>query len=136
MAIGFIDSFDTADEIKRELLGQNELSETEEQTEVIQNPVVTISIEDYGIVTIELYPEMAPNTVANFIYLIKSKYYEGRTFDRVAENFLIQCGKERSEYSIKGEFIENGYENNTLKVERGTIRVRKTRLFIYLWRYE
>jgi len=56
-----------------------------------QNPVVTMEIENYGTVKIELYPEMAPNTVRNFIKLINEKYYDGLTFHRVNEN-LIQGG--------------------------------------------
>lgn len=113
------------------LSGQAQLSEnkaqngTEQETEVRQNPVVSMLIENYGNIQIELYPDMAPNTVANIIDLIKNKYYQGRTFDRVEEGFIVQCGNEDSktyDYSIKGEFATNNYTNNTLKFERGTVR--------------
>lgn len=120
------------------LSGQAQVSEnegqngTEQQTEVRQNPVVTMLIEGYGNIAIELYPDMAPNTVANFIHLVQEKYYNGQPFDRIVENLMIQCGNEESkdiQYSIEGEFAENGYTNNTLKFERGTIRTSKSKLF-------
>ena len=101
------------------------MSGQEQQTKVKQNPVVTMLIENYGNVEIELYPDMAPNTVANIINLINSRYYKGYKFDRVVEDFCIQCGNEdskTSEYSVKGEFVANNYTNNTLKFERGTVR--------------
>lgn len=84
-----------------------------------------MNIEGYGNVAIELYFDMAPNTVANIINLINSRYYKGYKFDRVVENFIVQCGNEdskTSEYSVKGEFTANDYINNTLKFERGTVR--------------
>ncbi len=83
-----------------------------------------MNIEDYGNIVIELYPDMAPNTVANIIDLIKKNYYQGQKIDRVVDNFIIQCGSEDANgytHSIKGEFSENGYSKNTLKFERGTI---------------
>lgn len=92
----------------------------------IKHPIVTIQIEKYGEVKIELYPEMAPNTVKNFISLIKSKYYDGLKFHRVEKDWLVQAGQKdlaegEKEYSIKGEFVANGYIENTLKFERGTV---------------
>ena len=91
----------------------------------LKRPVVSMEIKDYGTVKIELYPDMAPNTVKNFIKLINEGYYNGLTFHRV-EDMLIQGGDiagdgtGETELSIKGEFIENGYDNS-LKFERGTL---------------
>ena len=91
----------------------------------LQRPVVSMEIKDYGTIKIELYPDMAPNTVKNFIKLINDGYYNGLTFHRV-EEMLIQGGDTagdgtgQSELSIKGEFSENNYDNS-LKFERGTL---------------
>ena len=91
----------------------------------LQRPIVSMEIKDYGTLKIELYPDMAPNTVKNFIKLINEGYYNGRIFNKV-EDILIQGGHPKDEeietvnLSINGEFSENGY-NNTLKFERGTI---------------
>ena len=96
------------------------------QTLKAENPVVTMEIADYGIVKIELYPEMAPNTVRNYIKLINEGYYNGLTFHRV-EKSLIQGGDKKgdgtgtTEYTIKGEFAENEYKENTLSFEKGTL---------------
>lgn len=74
----------------------------------------------------ELYPDMAPNTVKNFIKLINEGYYNGLTFHRIQES-LIQGGDKQgdgtgtTEYSINGEFSKNGYKENTLSFERGTV---------------
>lgn len=91
----------------------------------LQRPIVSMEIKDYGIIQIELYPDMAPNTVKNFIKLINDGYYNGLTFHRVEES-LIQGGDKsgdgtgQTELSINGEFKENGYDNE-LKFERGTL---------------
>lgn len=91
----------------------------------LQRPIVSMEIENYGTIKIELYPDMAPNTVKNFIKLINEGYYNGLTFHRVEES-LIQGGDTagdgsgQTEYTINGEFSENGYDN-TLKFERGTV---------------
>ena len=91
----------------------------------LQRPIVSMEIKDYGTIKIELYPDMAPNTVKNFIKLVNEGYYNGLTFHRV-EKMLIQGGDTagdgtgQSELSINGEFTENGYDN-TLKFERGTL---------------
>lgn len=91
----------------------------------LQRPIVSMEIKDYGTIKIELYPDMAPNTVKNFIKLINEGYYNGLTFHRV-EDMLIQGGDTagdgtgQTEYSINGEFSENGYDN-TMKFERGTL---------------
>lgn len=91
----------------------------------LQRPIVSMEIKDYGTIKIELYPDMAPNTVKNFIKLINDGYYNERIFNRV-EDVLIQGGYHKDEetegvnLSINGEFSENGYDN-TLKFERGTL---------------
>lgn len=91
----------------------------------LQRPIVSMEIKDYGTIKIELYPDMAPNTVKNFIKLINEGYYNERTFNRV-EDALIQGGypkdekSEEMKLSIKGEFAENDYDN-TLNFERGTL---------------
>lgn len=96
------------------------------QTLKAENPIVTMKIADYGIVKMELYPEMAPNTVRNFIKLINEEYYNGLTFHKVQES-LIQGGDKEgtgsgiTEYTIEGEFSENGHKENTLSFERGTL---------------
>ncbi len=92
----------------------------------LQRPVVSMEIQGYGTVKMELYPDMAPNTVKNFIKLINEGYYNGLTFHRVEES-LIQGGdkqgdgKGSTEYSIDGEFAKNNYNENTLSFERGTV---------------
>lgn len=92
----------------------------------LQRPVVSMEIEEYGTIKMELYPDMAPNTVKNFIKLINEGYYNGLTFHRVEES-LIQGGdkqgdgKGSTEYSIDGEFAKNNYNENTLSFERGTV---------------
>lgn len=91
----------------------------------LQRPIVSMEIEGYGTIKMELYPDEAPNTVENFIKLINEGYYNGLTFNSVEES-LIQGGDKsengtgETEYSIDGEFSENGYDN-TLKFERGTL---------------
>lgn len=83
-----------------------------------QNPVVTIEMNDGSIIKAELYPEIAPNTVNNFISLINKGYYDGLIFHRCIEGFMIQggcpdgTGMGGPGYSIKGEFNQNGFENN------------------------
>lgn len=85
-----------------------------------KNPIVTIQMEDGGQIQIELYPETAPNTVNNFISLIKKGYYDGLTFHRIIKGFMIQGGCPEGTgmggpgYSIRGEFEMNGYENKLL----------------------
>ena len=95
----------------------------------LQRPIVSMEIEGYGTIKMELYPDEAPNTVKNFIKLINEGYYNGLTFHRVEES-LIQGGDKagdgtgETELSINGEFLENGYDN-TLKFERGTVGIAR-----------
>lgn len=83
-----------------------------------QNPVVTIEMENGGIIKAELYPEIAPNTVNNFISLINKNFYDGLIFHRVIRGFMIQggcpdgIGTGGPGYGIKGEFSTNGFAND------------------------
>lgn len=81
------------------------------------NPIVTFEVEGYGTIKAELYPEVAPNTVRNFIELVNSGFYNGLTFHRVVDDFVIQGGDPLGNgtgdagHKIKGEFTSNGIEN-------------------------
>lgn len=96
-----------------------------------QNPVVTIEMENGGKIKAELYPETAPNTVNNFLSLIQDGYYNGLIFHRVINGFMIQGGCPEGSgmggpgYSIKGEFSENGFENN-LKHTEGVLSMARS----------
>ena len=96
-----------------------------------QNPIVTITMESGDVMKLELYPEVAPNTVNNFISLAKKGYYDGLTFHRVIKGFMIQgvCplgnGTGNPGYSIKGEFRQNGFMNQ-LKHEAGVISMARS----------
>lgn len=98
-----------------------------------QNPIVTMEIEDYSTITIELYPNMAPNTVANFVNLIEEGFYDGLTFHRSVPGFVLQGGDPNGDgtggpgYTIKGEFSSNGYTQNTLSHTRGVISMARSR---------
>lgn len=87
------------------------------------NPIVTITMEDGGVIKAELYPEIAPNTVNNFISLIQKGYYDGLIFHRVIRGFMIQGGCPQGTgmggpgYSIKGEFAQNGFKNSLAHTE-------------------
>lgn len=95
-----------------------------------KNPIVTMKIKDYGTVKIELYPDVAPNTVANFISLIKERYYDGLTFHRIIDGFMIQGGDKagtgsgETDFTIPGEFSQNKYKNN-LKHTKGVISMAR-----------
>ena len=104
----------------------------------VKNPVATMEVENFGTVKIELYPDQAPETVANFIALANRGFYDGLTFHRIVKDFMIQGGDpdgtgeggatladlkddgDDSEYSIKGEFVANGVDND-VKFEEGII---------------
>ena len=83
-----------------------------------QNPVVTITMEDGSVMKAELYPEIAPNTVNNYISLVKKGFYDGLIFHRVISGFMIQGGDPEGTgmggpgYHIKGEFANNGFKND------------------------
>ena len=95
------------------------------------NPVVTITMEDGSVIKAELYPEIAPNTVNNFISLIKKNFYDGVIFHRVIPGFMIQGGDPEGRgtggpgYSIKGEFSSNGFKND-LKHETGVLSMARS----------
>lgn len=96
-----------------------------------KNSIVTIEMNDGQVMKAELYPEIAPNTVNNFISLIQKGYYNGVIFHRVIKGFMIQGGDPEGTgvggpgYSIKGEFSQNGFENN-LKHTPGVLSMART----------
>lgn len=96
-----------------------------------QNPIVAITMENGDVMKAELYPEVAPNTVNNFISLIKKGYYDGLIFHRVINGFMIQggcpdgTGMGGPGYSIKGEFSQNGFTNQ-LKHTPGVLSMART----------
>ena len=95
------------------------------------NPIVTIEMEDGGVIKAELYPEIAPNTVNNFISLVKKGFYDGIIFHRVIPGFMIQGGCPNGNgmggpgYSIAGEFTANKFKND-LKHDRGVLSMART----------
>lgn len=109
----------------------------------VKNPVATMEVENFGTIKIELYPELAPETVSNFITLANRGFYDGLTFHRIVKDFMIQGGDkegtgqgsatikdlkddgEDTAYSIKGEFIANGVDNN-LKFEEGVLGMARS----------
>lgn len=99
--------------------------------DMAQNPIVTIEMENGDVMKAELYPEIAPNTVNNFISLIQKGYYDGIIFHRVIRGFMIQGGDPEGTgvggpgYSIKGEFSGNGFQND-LKHTKGVLSMART----------
>ena len=109
----------------------------------VKNPIATMEIENFGTIKIELYPELAPQTVANFVTLANRGFYDGLTFHRIVKDFMIQGGDpngdgsgsakisdlkdggEDTEYTIKGEFFANGVDNN-LKLDEGVIAMARS----------
>lgn len=98
-----------------------------------QNPIVTITMNTGDVMKAELYPETAPNTVNNFISLIKKGFYDGVGFHRIIEGFTIQGGDPDGNgmggpgYSIKGEFTSNGFKND-LKHSKGVLSMARTQI--------
>ena len=96
-----------------------------------QNPIVSITLATGNEIKVELYPDIAPNTVNNFISLVEKEYYNGLIFHRVIPGFMIQggcpdgTGMGGPGYSIKGEFSHNGFENN-LKHTEGVISMARS----------
>lgn len=109
--------------------GQNAPSTKKIQVE--KNPIVTIVMEDDQEIKLELYPDIAPNTVVNFVTLVQKGFYDGLTFHRVIPGFMIQGGDPEGNgsggpgYTIAGEFSSNGFEND-LKHEEGIISMART----------
>ena len=96
-----------------------------------KNPIVTFEMENGDVFKAELYPEIAPNTVRNFISLINHNFYDGVIFHRVIKGFMIQGGDPEGigiggpGYAIKGEFSANGFKND-LKHERGVLSMARS----------
>ena len=96
-----------------------------------KNPIVTIQMKKGDVIKLELYPDIAPNTVNNFISLVKKGFYDGLTFHRIIEGFMIQGGDPDGngtggpDYSIPGEFSINGF-NNTLSHDPGVISMARS----------
>lgn len=95
---------------------------------------VEMSVKDFGVIQLELYPDIAPITVENFVSLVNDKFYDGLTFHRIISGFMIQGGDPKgngtggSKKEIKGEFSANGVENN-LKHTRGVISMARSQNF-------
>lgn len=124
------------------------------KTHKVQNPIATFEVENYGNIKIELYPEYAPNTVANFINLINKGFYTGKTFYGKDVNAIfatknadgtnaeptkslvdskVQAGTEAdTNYQIKGEFVANEFDANTLKHEKGVVSMMRTEYSSFL----
>ena len=97
----------------------------------MKNPIIKIHVRDLGVMTAELYPDKAPKTVENFLKLANSGFYNGLTFHRVMEDFMIQGGDPTgtgmggAKDNIKGEFRQNGWDN-PLKHTRGVISMARS----------
>lgn len=109
----------------------------------VKNPIATMEVENFGTIKMELYPELAPETVANFVTLANRGFYDGLTFHRIIKDFMIQGGDkegtgkgsasisdlkdngEDTAYSIKGEFIANGVDNK-LKFDEGVLGMARS----------
>lgn len=97
----------------------------------MKNPIVTITMKNGDMIKAELYPETAPNTVNNFISLIQKNFYDGLIFHRVINGFMIQGGDPEGtgmggpNYSIKGEFSQNGFQND-LKHTEGVLSMARS----------
>lgn len=98
----------------------------------MQNPIVTIKMQNGKVIKAELYPDKAPNTVNNFLSLVRHGFYDGLGFHRVIEGFMIQGGDPAGNgtggpgYTIKGEFRANGYAANDIKHLRGVLSMARS----------
>lgn len=98
---------------------------------ILANPIVTITMENGDVIKAELYPDIAPNTVNNFISLVKKGFYNGLNFHRIINGFMIQGGCPEGtgmggpNYSIKGEFSQNGFKND-LKHTEGALSMARS----------
>jgi peptidyl-prolyl cis-trans isomerase B (cyclophilin B) len=108
-----------------------EITKKEEAFTMAQNPIVTITMANGDVIKAELYPEIAPNTVNNFISLINKNFYDGVIFHRVIKGFMIQGGDPEGtgmggpDYCIKGEFSDNGFKND-LSHSAGVLSMART----------
>ncbi len=97
----------------------------------MSNPIITIEMENGGVIRAELYPEIAPITVENFVSLAKKGFYDGLTFHRIIRGFMIQGGDPKGNgtggpgHTIKGEFAANGVKND-LKHTRGVLSMARS----------
>lgn len=109
-----------------------------------QNPIVTMEVKNLGTIKLELYPDKAPNTVANFIKLANNGFYDGLTYHRIVKDFMVQGGDKEGtgsgsptlgdlkgeendeKYSIKGEFVQNGFNKNNIRFEKGVIAMARS----------
>lgn len=104
-----------------------------EPEEAVPNPVATITMSDGSVMRFELRPDMAPNTVANFVDLANRNFFAGQQFFRVISGAFIQGGDPRNDgtgdpgYAIRGEFADNGWPENTLTHARGTLSMARQR---------
>lgn len=115
------------------------------KTQEVKNPIATFEVENYGNIKIELYPEYAPNTVLNFINLIKNGFYTGKTFygrdvnaiyatknaDGTESEPTMGGSADDSKYQINGEFVANGFDKNTLKHEKGVVSMLREEYSAY-----
>ena len=98
----------------------------------MNTPKIKITVRDFGEMTAELYPEMAPKTVENFLSLIEKDFFSGMIFHRVISGFMIQGGgydesfTQKDADAIRGEFRANGFAQNTLKHTRGVLSMART----------
>jgi len=98
-----------------------------------KNPLVAMKIKDYGAIVIELYPDIAPNTVDNFMYLVSTSFYDNNNFHRLAKGFVLQGGDPKGNgtggpgYSIQGEFTKNNFKND-LKHTKGIVSMARSSL--------
>ena len=96
------------------------------------NPIIKITVRDFGVMTAELYPDKAPKTVANFVKLAENGFFSGLIFHRVIKGFMIQGGGYTEDMgdtdaeAIKGEFKANGFMQNDLKHTRGVLSMART----------
>ena len=96
------------------------------------NPIIEIKVTGFGTMKAELYPELAPLTVENFLKLVEEKFYDGLIFHRVIRDFMIQGGgynemlEQKEAPAIKGEFAANGFTRNTLRHTRGVLSMART----------
>jgi len=98
----------------------------------MNHPQIKITVKNFGTMTAELYPEMAPLTVANFLKLARENFFDGLIFHRVIRGFMLQGGgyneqmEEKHADAIRGEFAANGFKQNTLKHGRGVLSMART----------
>ena len=98
----------------------------------MNHPQIKITVKNFGTMIAELYPEMAPLTVANFLKLAKESFFDGLIFHRVIRGFMLQGGgyneqmEEKHTDAIRGEFAANGFKQNTLKHGRGVLSMART----------